>query len=149
MQQFGNRGLRFILSLLLVATLGCGSDATAPQPFADVAGDYNLQSVNAAPLPYNFAGASWLFERRLHISGNGEFQVYDVLCTVNGDACPRRESAFSSTMTRAGDGSLVLDFGQGSYVRATPAPSGPLDILVTGLGGGGPSPTVTYRYQRQ
>lgn len=132
----------------VVTLLACG-DSAAPAPFADVQGDYVLQSVNGRPLPYNTGGSSWLFEQRLHLDGDGRYQRYTVSCNQRGEECPRLDGAYSGTMSRAGDGSLVFNEGDHSYVHGTVEPSGRFDLMATELSHSSPQPTMTYRYQRQ
>jgi hypothetical protein len=137
---------------VLIAALAlpaCGEPKTAPGPYAELAGSYQLESVNARPLPWNEGGSSWLFERRLQVTGEGRFEQFDIYCVQSGDACPRRERAVAGTMLRSGDGTLWLEYGPSSQARATFDPSGRLDVAVTGISPGTAQPTNTYRYQRQ
>lgn len=138
------------VSLLATAALvACGEPKTAPEPFAEIASRYRLVAVNGAALPFAEGGGSWLFERRLDITGDGGWQEFDVYCIQNGQTCPRRERAQSGGMTHSGDGTVLVDYGPAYRAPATLDASGRLEVARTHLYATTVQRTTTYRYQRQ
>lgn len=133
-------------ALLLAASLaGCGSEPAAPQPFADVAGTYMLRTVNDRPLPWNSGGNTWLFERRLVLWPAGRFERFDVYCHAVGEECPRRESAISGAMERAGDGTLILRVSSASQWMGGTDTTGAL-VFIESLTTSGTSAQVEFRF---
>ena len=131
--------------------LACGEDPPGPGPWADVAGEYQLHTVNAAALPYNMGGNEWLFERRMVLSDRGAVDLFDVYCLQSGAECPRRTRVSRTSLDQRGPGdTFFFDYGSAYRAVATLDANGRLELAITNLAaGGGPANTVTYRYQRE
>jgi hypothetical protein len=146
---------QMVASLVLVSVLGlaaCGKEPPAA-PYADLAGAYDMVTVNTAALPYNLGSNNWLMQGSLTLGEDGRAVLKGRTQAAQTGIGPTFPEGFSQeTAFSRRDTTIVFESRFGIYFEnALGRFTAPGRLAVTAvqvLPDGRSLPPVTIVYQR-